>query len=102
MSYKIVRHFFRSDRRARVIKRGLTLQEAQAHCQNPETSSSTCTTAYARRYTDQHGAWFDGYEEEKRRRPSIGNPPLTSYAQLSPEYQLAQKHAQERSNLRNG
>lgn len=61
-SYKIVRGYFRGGQR--VIKRGLTLEEAQAHCQNPETSSSTCTKAEGKRRTARMGAWFDGYEKE--------------------------------------
>jgi hypothetical protein len=59
--YKIVR-MFRRDYKARVIKKNLTLEEAQAHCGDPETSSSTAKSAKARRYTDTHGPWFDGYE----------------------------------------
>jgi hypothetical protein len=44
----------------RTIKKGLTLEQAQAHCRDPKTSSS---------YTNKDGAeapgqWFDGYEEE--------------------------------------
>lgn len=62
--YKIVRMFFRGDRRRRTIKTGLTLAEAQAHCRNPETSSKTATSAKARRYTRLRGPWFDGYERE--------------------------------------
>jgi hypothetical protein len=42
MSYKIVRMFF-NDNRKRVIMRGLSLEQAQAHCKDKETSSSTCT-----------------------------------------------------------
>lgn len=79
MTYKIVRHFFHTNRRARTIKRGLTLAEAQAHCQNQETSSETATSAYSRRYTERNGPWFDGYEEEKPRRACVGNPPLAHY-----------------------
>jgi hypothetical protein len=61
--YKIVRGYFKGGRR--VIARGLTLAEAQAHCQDPETSSRTATSAAARRRTQQRGAWFDGYERER-------------------------------------
>lgn len=60
-SYKIVRFFFRGGRRTVKIVR--SLEEAQAHCQNPETSSSTATSATARRRTRDRGDWFDGYEE---------------------------------------
>ena len=63
MTYKIVRHY-RDSYRKRTIATGLTLDEAQAHCKDPETSSSTCTSAEGRRRTRQHGAWFDGYDED--------------------------------------
>ena len=61
--YRIVRHYFDSNRRNRVIEAGLTLEEAQAHCKDPETSSSTCESAARLRYTKLVGEWFDGYEE---------------------------------------
>lgn len=65
MSYKIVRFFFNEPGAKRVVKRVQTLEEAQAHCNDPETSSSTATSAPARRRTEQRGPWFDGYEEER-------------------------------------
>jgi hypothetical protein len=61
--YKIVRHFFRSNRRV-TVKTGLTLEQAQAHCCDPETSSTTCTKYINRRRTATHGRWFDGYTEQ--------------------------------------
>lgn len=63
-TYKIVR-MFKDGRSSRTIKRGLTLAQAQAHCRDPETSSSTATSAKGRRYTKLWGPWFDGYDEEK-------------------------------------
>lgn len=65
MAYKIVRSYYNKPGKGRAITRGLTLEEAQAHCRNPETSRSTCTdeTANVRR-THDIGPWFDGYEEE--------------------------------------
>ncbi len=62
--YKIVRMYFNSAIKNRTIRRGLTLEEAQAHCQDTETSSSTCTKSPGRRRTRRYGMWFDGYEEE--------------------------------------
>ncbi len=46
-----------------VIESRVTLEDAQAHCKDPETSSSTCTGQIGRRRTQQVGDWFDGYEE---------------------------------------
>lgn len=62
--YKIVRYYYR-DSRKRVIDRGLTLEQAQKHCQDPETSSKTATSAKARRLTQQRGPWFDGYDHDR-------------------------------------
>ena len=48
MSYKIIRFTF--DGSPRTVKRGLTLEEAQAHCRREDT----------------HGeGWFDGYDEDR-------------------------------------
>ncbi len=64
MSYKIVRFFQNPNKSRRTIDRGLTLQEVQVHCTDPDTSSTTCTTKTGRARTRAHGAWFDGYEQE--------------------------------------
>jgi hypothetical protein len=69
--YKIVRHYYGKPldqgghlhTTKRTIATGLTLEEAQAHCGDPETSSRTCTSAAKRRVTRQHGEWFDGFQE---------------------------------------
>lgn len=46
-TYKIIR--FKQDGDDEVIERGLSLEEAQAHCKRDDT----------------HGpGWFDGYDEE--------------------------------------
>lgn len=58
--YKIVRMYAKGGRRT--IETGLTLEQAQAHCQDPETSSRTCTKAANVRRTREKGPWFDGYE----------------------------------------
>jgi len=63
--YDVIR-FYREHpsgiRRRRILER-VTLEEAQRHCSDPETSSSTATGREARRRTRRVGAWFDGYEE---------------------------------------
>jgi hypothetical protein len=49
MKYKIVRHYRDINKRSRTIKRGFSLEEAQAHCRDPKTSTET---------------YFDGYTED--------------------------------------
>ena len=61
-TYSVVRMFFNHGNET--IKTGLTLEEAQEHCRDPETSSRTCTSAEGVRRTRNMGPWFDGYEEE--------------------------------------
>lgn len=46
-TYKIIR--FRFEGTKRVVKRGLTLQEAQEHCSRDDTRGD---------------GWFDGYAQE--------------------------------------
>lgn len=55
--------------RSRTIARGLTLAEAKAHCNDPETSSYTATSRAARARTKRLGAWFDGYTSDHRPFP---------------------------------
>ena len=47
-SYKIIRFFQDSNKPNKVILTGLTLEQAQNHCQDPDTSGD---------------GWFDGYDE---------------------------------------
>lgn len=63
-TYKIVRFFQRVEERQEMVETGLSLEEAQAWCEDPETSSSTCTTASGKRRTREQGDWFEGYREE--------------------------------------
>jgi hypothetical protein len=65
MSYHIVRMYRDHPGKRRIIRRGLTLEEARAHCNDPETSSSTATSSAARKRTRDLGPWFDGYEETR-------------------------------------
>jgi len=61
--YNIVRMYQRRHHDSEVIKTGLTLEEAQTHCRNEETSSSTCKGKEGLKHTQAFGAWFDGYEK---------------------------------------
>ena len=61
--YKIVRVYYDRNKARRTIKTGLTLEQAQSHCKDPETSSKTAKSEKAKRITRRNGAWFDVYEE---------------------------------------
>ena len=61
--YYIIRQYQVDGMRPQVIKRGLTLDEAQAHCRDPETSSSTCRNNAGQARTQRVGEWFDCYEQ---------------------------------------
>lgn len=63
-SYRIVRMYKDHYPNRRIIARGLSLEQAQEWCKDPETSSSTCKKHHNRKRTERIGAWFDGYEEE--------------------------------------
>ena len=63
-SYRI-RRFYQGDKPTETIKTGLTQAEAQAWCNDPETSSATATSAEAQERTAKHGPWFDGWEAEE-------------------------------------
>ena len=52
--YKIVRFRFKGNNRT--MQHGLTLEQAQAHCQREDT--------HAKMDKDGHRAWFDGYTAE--------------------------------------
>ena len=54
-TYKIIRFKFCHEKE--VIKTGLTLEEAQEHCNDPETRGEMTPNL-------PDSMWFDGYEEE--------------------------------------
>jgi hypothetical protein len=70
-TYRIIRKYAKDmiddDRPApEVLKTGLTLEEAQAHCNDPETSSRTATSRASQLLTATHGDWFDAYYPEEK------------------------------------
>lgn len=71
MLYRIER-IYRDKYRRQTLpgKSGLYLEEAQAHCRDPESSSATATSAAARACTRRNGPWFDSYVEDRPRRRS--------------------------------
>lgn len=61
--YKVVRFFQRRDLDSQTIIDSCPLEEAQEHCQDPETDSNTCTNQESLERTRKFGPWFDGYLE---------------------------------------
>ena len=61
MQFSIYRFFAKGGRIKITSVR--TLKEAQEHCENPQSSSDTCTGFELVRYTVENGAWFDMYNE---------------------------------------
>jgi hypothetical protein len=62
MRYKIVRKFFK--RGDITLRRELTLEEAQAHCDDPETSSKTCQKYAGCKRLERLGHWFDTFYQD--------------------------------------
>lgn len=72
-TYRIVRFYENPELNRRIIKGGLTLEQAKAWCNDPETSSMSARSPrgcagdedeIAAWHEDQKH-WFDGFEEEK-------------------------------------
>ncbi len=63
MTYKVQRVYFDRPGYRRTIIERCTLETAQRHCSDPETSSSTATSSAARARTRRMGPWFDCYNE---------------------------------------
>lgn len=63
-TYSIIIFYADLGKENEVLATGLTLEEAQEHCQGSETSSRSATGEEARKRTELHGPWFHGYSEE--------------------------------------
>lgn len=63
-TYRIIRFFRDQEDMRQTIARGLTEAQAKAHCNNPESSSRTCTSTEGKELEKKLGPWFDGFEEE--------------------------------------
>lgn len=97
MTYQIIRNYFndgiqRDGRFTRILKQGLTLEEAQAHCNDPETSSKTATSKAAQARTKKFGQWFDSYEEQ----PPLVMAPLTEEVFLDWRGSIEQRISENR------
>ena len=62
VTYEIVCFAFKQPKK--IIKSGLTLEEAKEFCDDPETSSQTCTGKEGLARTERLGDWFFGFRKE--------------------------------------
>ena len=68
--YNIRRFYENENRESRIVRRGLTLEEAREHCSDPETSSYSASSPKGCGNDEQKEAkwhekkkhWFDGFE----------------------------------------
>lgn len=63
-TYEIIRHYKNDSSKNKTMKKGLTRQEAQEWCKDPETSSRTAEEPENVKHTEENGEWFDGFEKE--------------------------------------
>lgn len=71
MRFYRIKRFYEDGRRPRIIRKGLTLEEAKKHCNDPETSSETASAprgcagneAKIKQWHERKKHWFDGFEE---------------------------------------
>ena len=63
--YAIIRMYWNGGnwKQRRISKYPVTLKKAQEHCNDPETSSKTCTNYVGKARTKRLGAWFDCYDD---------------------------------------
>ena len=62
-TYKIVRFYQNSKQRNTVVQTGLSLKDAESHCQSEEANSTTCSEDKAYNLRTK-GPWFEGYTAE--------------------------------------
>ena len=63
MPYQIVRFYQDPAKLTEIVGVVQTLEKAQGHCNDPQTSSQTATDPEALERTREFGEWFDGYRE---------------------------------------
>jgi hypothetical protein len=63
-TYSIYRKFFNDDIDTEFLVGGLSLEDARAHCRDPETSSRTCKEPENVARTEEYGPWFECYDED--------------------------------------
>jgi len=61
--YKIIRMYQAFWKKSKIIKTGLSKKDALKHCNDIQTSSSTCTNEEGIKHTQKNGHWFDGFTE---------------------------------------
>jgi hypothetical protein len=62
--YKVVCFFRDCPENQFTVESGLTLEQVQRICKDPDTSSRTTTTKEGKERTAKFGPWFYGYTKE--------------------------------------
>ena len=62
-TYSVIRYYAAEKHKNKVIKTGLTRDEAKEHCNDKESSSRTATSPESLDHTERYGYWFDGFIE---------------------------------------
>jgi hypothetical protein len=65
-NYKIIRFYQSFMKSNKIIKTGLSKKDALKHCNDIQTSSSTCTNEDGIKHTKKNGHWFDGFIEVQK------------------------------------
>lgn len=59
-----VRCYFKDDHTpSRIVETGLSREQAEAICQDPDNNSKTTTTSEGKAVTRKYGEWFFGFTE---------------------------------------
>lgn len=99
-AYEIVRMYQDANIPSRVIDVVPTLQAAQKHCRDPETSSKTATSKAAKARTRKYGPWFDGYQKHYESRRY--DPPKYLEAEENPTKNIAEVDFDEAEYIGDG
>ena len=63
-TYRVVRIYERTIVPNRIVRRGMSLEEAVAHCEDPKSNSRTAKGKHQTVRTKKYGHWHDAYAKE--------------------------------------
>ena len=81
------------------LLRGISKEAAMKHCQDPETSSVTCTTAEGKARTEAKGEWFDSWTIDMEATYKVGQVFATTMEEYEERLNIMPPAMQERYHL---